>query len=105
LTNLFQEAASQLYASDNNIAEPALEAFIVTCSRLIPYHNMVLESLTEVVNDGAVERWDEVFSFTVRDTLWTIQRNSCVQRARSFGRAFSPRIAHCAQTLYRYADS
>lgn len=59
------------------MTEVSLEAFIVTCSRLIPYHNLVLQGMEEVVVQGAEERWDEVFSFTVcilRHFTWLIQK-------------------------------
>ena len=60
------EAASQLYAGESGVVDPALEGFIVNCSRLIPYHNLVLDALSDVAKEDAVERWDEIFSFTVR---------------------------------------
>lgn len=62
-----KDAASRLY-EQANITEPSLEAFIVTCSRLIPYHNLLIKALSNV-SATADEQWDEVFSFTVRTPL------------------------------------
>lgn len=69
---------------------------------------MLLESLTDVVKDGAVERWDEVFSFTVSNALryYASRHYSRVYlRVRSFERISLPRIAPCARIIYRCADS
>lgn len=74
------DAASRLYEQANHIMEPSLEAFIVSCSRLIPYHNLVLQSLSDVITTKEEERWDEVFSFTgkiFRTSIFTAYRSLC----------------------------
>jgi len=62
-----QDAASRLMEQEGNATEPPLEALVVTCSKLIPYHNLVLQALSNAVSSGN-EQWDEIFSFTVRSS-------------------------------------
>jgi hypothetical protein len=44
--------------------DSSLEVFIVNCSRLMPYHDHVLQSLNGAKEAGQ-EQWEEVFAFTV----------------------------------------
>ncbi|KAF8962977.1 TKL/TKL-ccin protein kinase [Flammula alnicola] len=56
------DSAAQLY--ENPVAaHPSLEGFIINCSRLIPYHEHVLKSLSEVTGTPGSENWESIFAF------------------------------------------
>lgn len=59
---LVADAASLLY-EQMDAMDASLEVFIVNCSRLMPYHDHVLQSLTGA-KDAGQEQWEEVFAFT-----------------------------------------
>ncbi|TFK27549.1 TKL/TKL-ccin protein kinase [Coprinopsis marcescibilis] len=56
------DAASKLY-EQSNVDASSLEGFIVNCSRLIPYHNLLLKPLVHVSSPGE-EAWEELFMFS-----------------------------------------
>ncbi|KDR83111.1 hypothetical protein GALMADRAFT_113318 [Galerina marginata CBS 339.88] len=59
---LTADSAAKLY-EDPCAAHPSLEGFIVNCSRLIPYHDHVLKSLSEALHCPGCEQWDFIFAF------------------------------------------
>ena len=60
-----KDEAAKLYAYGET-AHPSVECFVLNCSRLIQYHQEVLQSLEEAVGRSDVEQWEDIFSYQVR---------------------------------------